>query len=190
MDPALLIALVVLVVVVVAIVGTVRMYNGLVRGRLTVDETWAQIAVQLKRRHDLIPNLVNAVKDYMGFEQQVLTAVTEARANAVAAGGRGPEAQAAAEGQLTGALRSLFAVTENYPALKANQNVLSLQGELTATENQLAGARDDYNAAVRAYNTAIGTFPANTMAGPVGFGRREFFAAELEAAATPSVQLR
>ncbi len=186
MDPILLTVLVIVAIVIVAIV---LMYNGLVRQRLRVDETWAQIAVQLKRRHDLIPNLVNAVKGYMGFEQTVLTRVSETRAGAIAAGSQGPREQAAAENQLTGALRSLFAVVENYPELKANQNVLSLQDQLATTENQLSGARDGYNAAVRSYNTSIQTFPAALMAGAMGFHRREFFAAEPEAAETPVVQL-
>ena len=186
MQPFLLIVLVVFAIVVVAIVV---MYNGLVRRRLQVDETWAQIAVQLKRRHDLIPNLVNAVKGYMGFEQKVLTDVTNARAAAVAAGAQGPAQQAAAENALTGTLRSLFAVVENYPDLKANQNVLSLQDQLATTENQISGARDGYNAAVRSYNIAIQTFPAVLMAGAMGFARREFFAAEPEAAETPKVDL-
>lgn len=186
MDPILLIVLVVVAVVVVAIVV---MYNGLVRQRLRVDETWAQIDVQLKRRHDLIPNLVNAVQGYMGFEQRVLTEVTDARAGAIAVGRGGPREQAAAENQLTGALRSLFAVVENYPELKANQNVLALQDQLAATENQISGARDGYNGAVRSYNTAIATFPAVLMAGMMGFHRREFFGAEPEARETPTVQL-
>lgn len=186
MGPILLIVLIVIAIVIAAIV---LMYNGLVRQRLRVDETWAQIAVQLKRRHDLIPNLVNSVKGYMGFEQKVLTDVTEARAGAIASGTRGPGEQAAAENQLTGALRSLFAVVENYPDLKANQNVLSLQDQLATTENQIGGARDGYNAAVRSYNTAIQTFPAVLMAGIMGFARREFFAAEPEAAEVPAVQL-
>ncbi len=186
MDPILLVVLIVIAMVIVAIV---LMYNGVVRRRLRVDETWAQIAVQLKRRHDLIPNLVNAVKGYMGFEQRVLTDVTEARAGAIAAGARGPGEQAAAENQLSGALRSLFAVVENYPELKANQNVLSLQDQLATTENQIGGVRDGYNAAVRVYNTAILSFPMVLMAGAMGFHAREFFVAEPEATEVPAVQL-
>ncbi len=186
MDPILL---VVLIVIAIAIVAVVLMYNGLVRQRNVVDQTWAQIDVQLKRRHDLIPNLVNAVKGYMGFEQTVLTDVTNARANAVAAGGRGPAEQAAAENALTSTLRSLFAVVETYPDLKASQNVLSLQDQLATTENQVSGARDGYNAAVRSYNTAIQSFPAVLMAGAMGFARREFFEAEPEATQVPTVQL-
>ncbi len=188
MEPLLLI--VGAAVVVVAVVFVVRMYNGLVQRRLRTDEAWAQIDVQLKRRHDLVPNLVAAVKGYMGFEQDVLTRLTEARANAVAAGARGPAEVAAAEGVLTGVLRSLFAVVENYPDLKASENVGALQGQLATTENQIGGARDVYNGAVREYNTAITTFPARLMARSMGFTPRGFFAAEAEAGEIPSVQLR
>ena len=124
----LIIVAIVLVLLVVFVIG---IYNGLVQRRLRIDEAFAQIEVQLKRRHDLIPNLVNAVKGYMGFEQKVLTDVTNARAAAVAAGAQGPAQQAAAENALTGTLRSLFAVVENYPELKASTNVLELQEQLT-----------------------------------------------------------
>ena len=182
--------LVVLGIIVVLGLIVAGMYNGLIRRRLRVDESWAQIDVQLKRRHDLIPNLVNAVKDYMGFEQDVLTRVTEARAGAVAAGAQGPVQSAAAENQLTGALRSLFAVVENYPELKANQNVRDLQEQLATTENQIAFSRQHYNATVLEYNTAIATFPTVILAGMFGFVRRDFFEAEPEAAAVPEVRLR
>lgn len=182
--------LIVLGVIVVGALLLVGLYNGLVRGRLRVDEAWAQIDVQLKRRHDLIPNLVNAVKDYMNFEQDVLTKVTEARANAVSAGAQGPAQAAAAENQLTGALRSLFAVVENYPELKANQNVADLQEQLATTENQIAFSRQHYNAVVLEYNTSIATFPSLLLAGPMGFTRRDFFEAEDEARAVPEVRLR
>jgi LemA protein len=184
-------AVIVIIVVVVAIlVIGVLIYNGLIQRRLRVDEAFAQIDVQLKRRYDLIPNLVNAVKDYMGFEQSVLTQVTQARANAVAAGAQGPAAQAQAENVLTGALRSVFAVVENYPDLKANQNVLSLQEQLTTTENQISFSRQHYNAVVLDFNQSIATFPNVLIAGPLGFTKREFFAAEPEAAAVPVVSLR
>jgi LemA protein len=184
-------ALIVVIVVVVAIlVIGVLIYNGLVQRRLRIDEAFAQIDVQLKRRHDLIPNLVNAVKDYMGFEQDVLTKVTQARASAVAAGAQGPAAQAQAENALTGALRSLFAVVENYPDLKANQNVLSLQEQLTTTENQISFSRQHYNAVVLDYNQSIATVPNVLIAGPLGFTKREFFAAEPEASEVPVVALR
>lgn len=184
-----LVAVVVLIVGAVVVVGVVAMYNRLVRRRLRTDETWAQVAVALKRRHDLVPNLVNAVRGYMGFEQAVLTQVTDARAAAVAAGAQGP-ATGETENLLTGALRSLFAVVENYPELKANENVRSLQEQLAATEGMIAAARDAYNAAVRHYNTAIATFPAVLMSGPMGFAGRAFFEAEPAAAQAPSVELR
>ncbi len=183
--------LIILIVVIVAIVlFLVALYNGLIQKRLRVDEAFAQIEVQLKRRHDLIPNLVNAVKGYMDFEQDVLTKVTEARANAVAAGAKGPAEQAQAENMLTGALRSLFAVVENYPQLKANENVLALQEQLTTTENQISFSRQHYNATVLDYNTGIQTFPAVLIAGLLGFVKREFFDAEPEADQVPVVQLR
>jgi LemA protein len=182
--------IVVIVVIVAILVIGVLIYNGLVQRRLRIDEAFAQIDVQLKRRHDLIPNLINAVKDYMGFEQDVLTKVTQARANAVAAGAQGPAAQAQAENALTGTLRSLFAVVENYPDLKANQNVLSLQEQLTTTENQISFSRQHYNAVVLDYNQSIATFPSVLIAGPLGFTKREFFAAEPEASEVPVVSLR
>jgi len=181
--------IIILAVVGVIVLGLVLIYNSLVQRRLRIDEAFAQIEVQLKRRWDLIPNLVNAVKGYMGFEQSVLQNVTEARANAVAAGAKGPQEQAAAEGMLTGALRSLFAVVENYPELKANQNVLELQEQLTTTENQIGFARQHYNATVLEYNTSIATFPNLLVAGPLGFRPREFFDAEPEAAQVPTVDL-
>lgn len=194
----LLIVLGVLAVLAVFLVG---IYNGLVQRRLRVDEAWAQIDVQLKRRHDLIPNLVNAVKDFMGFEQEVLTRVTEARAGAVNAGtGAGGAASvaaagqvaqvAAAENQLSQALRGFFAVVENYPDLKSNQNVLSLQEELSTTENQISFSRQHYNAVVRDYNQAIQQVPGVIFAGMLGFSAREFFEAEEAAREVPQVSLR
>ena len=182
----LIIVVVLLVLLVVFVIG---IYNGLVQRRLRIDEAFAQIEVQLKRRHDLIPNLVNAVKGYMQFEQKVLTDVTNARAAAVSAGAQGVPAQAQAEGMLTGALRSLFAVVENYPELKANQNVLELQEQLTTTENQISFSRQHYNATVLDYNTSIATIPSNLIAGIGGFTAREFFDAEPEASQTPVVDL-
>jgi LemA protein len=186
MSPALIIVIVIVVAVALFVIG---IYNGLVQRRLRIDEAYAQIEVQLKRRHDLIPNLVNAVKGYMGFEQKVLTDVTIARAAAVAAGAQGPAAQDAAENMLTGTLRSLFSVVENYPELKANQNVLELQEQLTTTENQISFSRQHYNATVLDYNTGIATFPSVLLAGPFGFTKREFFDAEPEASAVPVVDL-
>jgi LemA protein len=176
-------------IIVALVIGGILIYNGLIQRRLRIDEAYAQIEVQLKRRWDLIPNLVNAVKGYMGFEQQVLENVTQARSNAIAAGGQGPAEQAAAENMLTSTLRSLFAVVENYPELKANQNVLELQEQLTTTENQIGFARQHYNATVLDYNTAIATIPNTFIAGPFNFTPRDFFDAEPEAAQVPSVDL-
>ena len=179
-----------LAVIAVVVIGGILIYNGLVQRRLRIREAFAQIEVQLKRRWDLIPNLVNAVKGYMGFEQSVLENVTKARADAVAAGAQGSPAQsAAAENALTGTLRSLFAVVENYPDLKANQNVLELQEQLTTTENQIGFARQHYNAVVLDYNTSIATIPNVLIAGPFGFHAEQFFDAEPEAAQVPRVEL-
>ncbi len=183
------ILLIVGIIAVVLFAVGILIYNGLVQRRLRIDEAFAQIEVQLKRRWDLIPNLIDAVKGYMGFEQSVLTAVTEARANAVAAGATDPHQQAVAENALTGTLRSLFATVENYPELKANRNVLELQEQLTTTENQISFARQHYNASVLDYNTSIATFPNVLIAGPLGFTGREFFDAEPEATQVPKVDL-
>ncbi len=186
MEPWLI---VVIAIVAIVVIGGILIYNGLVQKRLRIDEAWAQIEVQLKRRWDLIPNLVSAVQGYMGFEQKVLTDVTNARAAAVAAGAQGPAQAAAAENALTGTLRSLFAVVENYPDLKANQNVLQLQEQLTTTENQISFSRQHYNATVLDYNTSIATFPSMLIAGPFGFAKRDFFDAEPAAEQVPTVDL-
>jgi LemA protein len=188
MDSTIVLIILIAIIVVIA-VFLIGLYNGLVTRRNRIDEAFGQIDVQLKRRHDLIPNLVQAVKGYMGFEQDVLTRVTEARASAVTAGARGPAEQAQAENALTGALRSLFAVVENYPDLKANQNVMQLQEQLTTTENQISFARQHYNATVLDYNNSIQTFPAVMLAGMFGFMKREFFDAEPEAEQVPNVDL-
>ena len=171
----MIIAIILIVIVVIIVAVIAGMYNSLVKRRNQVDNAWSQIDVQLKRRHDLIPNLVEAVKDYMAYEQETLTNVTQARAAAVAAGAQGPAAQAAAENGLTQALRSLFAVVENYPDLKANQNVMSLQEELTATENKIAFARQFYNDSVMTYNMKIQSVPTNIIAGLFNFKERQFF---------------
>jgi LemA protein len=181
--------IIVLVVVVVLVVFLVGIYNGLITKRNRVDEANSQIQVQLKRRHDLIPNLVNAVKGYMDFEKGVLVQVTQARGNAISAGSQGMAAQAQAENVLTGALKSLFAVVEAYPDLKANQNVMSLQEQLTTTENQISFARQHYNATVLEFNNSLQVFPNVLIAGPLGFTKREFFEAEPEAAEVPVVNL-
>ena len=183
---------IILIVIAVIALFLVFTYNGLVRLRNTVDEAWNQISVQLKRRHDLIPNLVNAVKGYMDFEQETLTKVVEARSAAVSAQSAGPAnagAAAAAENMLTGALRQLFALVENYPDLKANQNVLDLQEQLTTTENQIGFSRQHYNSSVREYNTAIQTFPNVVLAGVFGFRARDYFQIEEADEAVPVVNL-
>jgi LemA protein len=186
-------AWIVLIVVAVIALFLIFTYNGLVRLRNMVDEAWNQISVQLKRRHDLIPNLVNAVKGYMEFEQETLTRVVEARSAAVTAQAKGPEAAAEtaqAENFLTGALRQLFALVENYPDLKANQNVLDLQEELTTTENQIGFSRQHYNGTVRELNTSIQTFPNVLIAGAFGFREREYFQIAEADTAVPEVNLR
>ena len=184
---------IVLGVVVLLALLAVFTYNALIRLRNQADEAWNQISVQLKRRHDLIPNLVNAVKGYMDFEQETLTRVVEARQAAVSAQSGGPAnaAQTAqAENFLTGALRQLFALVEAYPDLKSNQNVLALQEELTTTENQIGFSRQHFNSTVRELNTAIQTFPNVLLAGPLGFREREYFQIEEADAAVPEVNLR
>ena len=164
-------------------------YNSLVTLRNQLENAWAQIDVQLKRRHDLIPNLVETVGDYMEYEEEVLTRVTDARSRAVSA--EGPAEQAEAENMLTGALRQLFAVVENYPELKANENVMALQDELTGTENRIALSRQFYNDTVMRFNTKIQMFPTNLIAGLLGFGEREFFEVRDEAERAPvEVDLR
>jgi len=164
------------VILVILIVIAVGMYNRLVRLKLRVQNAWSQIDVQLKRRHDLIPNLVNAVKGYMKYEQETLQKVIEARAKAVSASGTGDVKKIAeAEGELGGILARLFALFENYPELKANENVLKLQEELTHTENNIAFARQHYNDSVMRYNTAIQVFPQNIMASMFGFKPFDFF---------------
>jgi LemA protein len=184
---------IVLIVLVVVAAFVVFIYNGLIQRRNVVDEAWNQISVQLKRRHDLIPNLVNAVKGYMDFEQETLTRVVEARGAAVTASQAGPAGaaqQAQAENFLTGALRQLFALVENYPDLKANQNVLQLQEELTTTENQIGFSRQHYNSVVRDFNTSIQTFPSVLIAGTFGFRARDYFQIEGADAEVPTVNLR
>ena len=184
---------IVLIVIAVIALFLIFMYNGLVRLRNMVDEAWNQISVQLKRRHDLIPNLVNAVKGYMEFEQETLTKVVEARNAAVSAQQAGPSAagqSAQAENILTGALRQLFALVENYPQLKSNENVMQLQEELTTTENQIGFARQHYNSTVRDFNTSIQTFPSVVIAGMFGFRARDYFQIEGADAVVPTVNLR
>jgi LemA protein len=158
------------------VLWVVGVYNGLVRLRNRFQAAWSQIDVQLKRRYDLIPNLVETVKGYAGHERGTLEAVVKARQQAIDATGVAQQAQA--ENVLTGALRQLFALSENYPDLKANQNFLALQEELTSTENKIAFARQHYNDVVMQFNTRIEVFPANLIAGQFHFTRQDLF--ELE----------
>jgi len=164
---------IVLGVIVVIVLWAITVYNGLVAMRQRVGQAFADIDVQLKQRHDLIPNLVETVKGYAAHERGTLEAVTQARNTAMAA--QGPAQQAAAENMLSGALRQLFALSEAYPDLKANANFQQLQTELTDIENKLAASRRFFNNAVQEYNTGIQQFPAALFAGMFGFGPREFF---------------
>lgn len=168
--------LIIVGIVVLLAIFLMVLYNGLVKLRNRIENAWAQIDVQLKRRYDLIPNLVETVKGYASHERGTLEAVTQARNMAVNA--QGPQAQAQAENVLSGALKSLFAVSEAYPDLKANQNFLNLQEELTGTEGRIAYARQFYNDSVFKYNTKIQTFPAVLIAGMFRFTAREYFEAE------------
>lgn len=177
-----------LVLVVVIIGWFVTAYNKLVRFRNQIKNAWHQIDVQLKRRYDLIPNLVEVVKDYMAYEQETLTKVIEARGAALSA--KGPAAQAKAEGILTETLKSLFAVVEKYPELKANRNVASLQEELTGTENKISFARQFYNDSVMTYNNAIQSIPTNFIASFFNFAQEAYFETEPESRAVPQASLR
>lgn len=176
-----------LIVIVAIVVWAVFAYNRLVSLRNQVDNSWRQIDVQLKRRHDLIPNLVEAVKGYMQFERDTLTQVVEARAKAISAPDRA--SRMAAENQITTGLGRLLAVIENYPQLKADENVLKLQEELTTTENQIAFARQAYNDVVLELNTRIQSFPSNLIAGNFGFKAAEYFKGAPEDQAVPKVDL-
>jgi LemA protein len=162
-------------IAVLLIIMMASMYNGLVRLRNRVKNAWAQIDVQLKRRHDLIPNLVETAKGYMTHERGTFEAVTKARNLAQQAVGTGVGAQSKAEAGLSGALARLLVVVENYPDLKANQNFLALQEELTSTENKIGFSRQYYNDSVLRYNNKTQMFPSNMMAGMMGFKASEFF---------------
>jgi len=177
----------IIIIGIVVVVGLlVYLYNGLVKLRNAVDGAWAQIDVQLKRRYDLIPNLVETVKGYAAHERETLEAVITARNAAMAA--KGPGDQATADNMLTGTLKSLFALSEAYPDLKANQNFLALQEELTGTEGRIAYARQYYNDIVQRYNTKIQTFPSAILAGMFGYKAREYFEAEPESQGNVKVQ--
>ena len=166
-------AWVILGLAVVLLVWLVAIYNGLVAMRQRVNQAFADVDVQLKQRHDLVPNLVETVKGYASHERGTLEAVVQARNAAMTA--QGPAQMAQAENMLTGALRQLFALSEAYPDLKANQNFQQLQMELSDLENKIAAARRFFNNAVQEYNTGIQQFPAVLLAGPTGFTQKEFF---------------
>jgi LemA protein len=172
MDPILLIVIVVVLLVIVGIYLWAT-YNSLVTLNVRVDEAWSDITVQLKRRADLIPNLIESVKGYASHEKGVFEAVTKARAETVSA--QGPAEAAVAEGHMQAALKSIFAVAEAYPQLLASQNFLQLQGELVDTEDKIQASRRFYNGGVREFNTKIKVFPNNMWAKNLGFGERAFF---------------
>lgn len=165
-----------IIVVVVIAVLLISMYNRLVAARQETMNAWAQIDVQLKRRYDLIPNLVETAKGFMAHEQETLTKVIEARNSAMNA--RTPHESASANNALTGALGGFFALAEAYPQLTSNQNMMALQEELANTENKIGFARSYYNESVTRYNTSIESFPSNLLAGPFGFKQREMFEIE------------
>jgi len=165
---------------IIAIIGyLVSMYNSLVKLKVLVEEAWSGIDVQLKRRYDLIPNLVETVKGYAKHEKKLFEKVTQLRTSAMKA--EGPEEKGKAEAELAQTLKSVFAVAENYPELKANENFMKLQDELSNIEDEVQNARRYYNGAVRDFNTKIQVFPTNLVAGMMGFKAREFFEAEEEA---------
>lgn len=180
------IGLILIIILAVAAVAIIAMYNGLIRLKNRVDEAWSDIDVQLKRRYDLIPNLVNTVKGYAAHEKEVFEKVTEARARAMGAGSAADKAEA--ENMLSNTLKSLFAVAEAYPDLKANQNFLELQRELTDTEDKIQAARRFYNGNVRDFNTKIQVFPTNIFAGMLNFTKRDFFQAEASEKEVVNVQ--
>ena len=175
----------IVILVIVAALAFIALYNRLIVLRNRVENAWSQIDVQLRRRYDLIPNLVETVKGYASHESETFEKVTQARNMAIQA--QGVEEQGKAENVLTGALKTLFAVAEAYPELKANQNFLALQEELTSTEGKIAYARQFYNDSVMSFNTAIQSFPANLVAGMFGFTQRDYF--EIEAAAAEPVSV-
>jgi LemA protein len=179
--------IIVLVVVAILVLWLISAYNGLVRGKNRVDNAWSQIDVQLKRRLDLIPNLVETVKGYAAHERETLDAVMRARSAAISAAPT-PGAQAQADNMVTGALRQLFALKEAYPELKANQNFMALQEEITGTEDKVSYARQFYNDTVLNYNNKLQTFPTVFMARMMNFAAREYFKAEEAAQQPPTVK--
>lgn len=180
--------LVLLALIVLTLVAVIGIYNRLVRLRVQVGNAWADIDVQLKRRTDLVPNLVEAVKGYASHERQTLEAVIDARNRALAAQAAGPAERGRAEGTLTAALRGLVALAESYPQLRAAENFAQLQGALAELEDAIQNARRYYNAVVRDLNTAVQQFPSNLVAGAFGFRNEEFFEAPDAAREVPPVR--
>ena len=174
---------IIVAIVAVIVLWLVLTFNGLVKRRYRVREAWSDIEVQLKRRYDLIPNVVESVKGYATHERGVFEKVTEARTKAM--GAQTKEEKAGAENMLSGTLKSLFAVAENYPQLKANENFLDLQRQLEDTENKIQAARRFYNGNVMEYNTTINVFPNNLIVGILRFAKEDFFGLESEAAREP-----
>jgi LemA protein len=186
-DTPMIPTLIVLGLLVIIAIWAIGIYNGLKRKQIAGGQAWADIDVQLKRRYNLIPNLVETVKGYATHERETFESVTKARQQAIDASGVAQQAQA--ENMLTGALRQLFALAENYPDLKANQNFMQLQEELTSTENKIGFARQHYNRSAAQYNEAMAVFPANMVAGMFNFQPMEFFELEDEAQrAAPKVE--
>lgn len=180
--------IVILVVAALLVFGVIALYNKLVGLRVRAQNAWSDIDVQLKRRADLVPNLVSTVKGYASHERATLDAVTQARTRAVAAQGAPPAERAAAEAELTSALRGLTIAVEAYPELQASGGFRDLQGQLANIEEAVQSSRRYYNAVVRDLNTAIMTFPSNMMAGPMGFQPLQFFEAEAADKALPKVE--
>ncbi len=175
MNAALIIILVVVAILVIAVVGFIASYNKFARQRNSIEESWRQIDVELQRRHDLIGNLVEVTKAAARFEQQTLTQVVQARGQAVAARGAGPDAQGQAEQALNGALSNFFAVAEQYPDLKANQDFIYLQTQMVECEDRIAAGRGSYNGNVREFNTRFDTFPSSIVANFGKFQKKEYY---------------
>jgi LemA protein len=181
-----MVAVILIAIIAVIVIFVIGAYNGFIRLRNLCDNAWSDVDVQLKRRYDLIPNLVNTVKGYAKHEKQLFENVTKARAEATAA--KTPAEQSKAENMLTSALRQLFAVAENYPELKANTNFLSLQSSLSEIESDIQNARRYYNAVVRDNNIKVESFPSNIIASIFNFKKREFFEMEEGERAVPKVE--
>jgi LemA protein len=184
----MIVTIIIVIVAVLLAIALVAVYNGLIRSRVRVDEAWSDITIQLKRRYDLIPNLVNTVKGYADHESKVFEEVTAARTAAMNATGIAQKADT--ENQLQGTLKSLFAVSEAYPDLKANQGFQQLQAELVDAEDKIQGARRFYNGSVRDYNIKLQVFPTNLLASMLGFTHRDFFGVENQAEVEKAVNVQ